>query len=427
MAVTRMDLQCKNRISKVAWNADRFSMSRLRSKSADSSSPINHPTLTDAFKALLLPELRENRTPADTISQYERAAIRFDKFAKMASKKPRKNGQKYGIAYTVLLSSNPAFLTQFQAYLSDQYNLNPRTINKYISNVVAVLNRCLTAPPDFKIESIPRYRMLTAVAPKKLYLRFLDNDQLAEKLVCDMDRLIEIQSSDDFSRIYMACESAVWPDRDRDGRPLDPVKSWRSAIVMYLLYGFRTEELIAYTSTAHSLTWSNICDDAESPAVESLMQNESGWLQYVPEKQSAKKPDPLILPLLPVARRHLVKLRPSDVDGGEPIFNWPRSPDSFYDAWKSIISDGGLQRKKDLKTGELLSIEIKHLRKTCATWHDYHTPGISPLILGHAARGSSKTTANHYINPETAIAEHFAKLPIPSAWETGDSKQGRLF
>jgi hypothetical protein len=213
------------------------------------------------------------------------------------------------------------------------------------------------------------------------------------------------------SAIYRAAEVAKWPRFDRSGRKLNPANQWRAAIVLWFNFGFRTQEITRYDSSKRAVTWDMITRGIHSPGLVA-QTNQSGWLTYTPPKQEGKKPEPLTLALPPVVRAHIDSTGP--VMPGQPIFDWPLSKKCFHDSWKLIVRAADVGRWW-----------IKDFRKTCTTWHNYHSPGIAPHILGHAPRNVSD---GHYHNPELATTRALLEFPQPEAFDlVADANQLKLF
>lgn len=281
-----------------------------------------------------------------------------------------------------------------------------RTANKHLGSLQAILaiaaeREAHPAPPKIK-------PLETKKAARKAYLTY-----------------------DQVGAIYEACDVATWPTADADGYPLPYSSStyWRAFVVMQFNYGQRTQELASYERAYDTLRWKQVWWDAETPAPEGSAENPHGWFFYVPQKQKRVKEDALVLPLNETAARHLRSIMPPG--GGDPearIFPFPYSNESFYETWEAIVKASGVRLKVDLKTGERPPIHIKLFRKTCETWHDYHSKGdgragMGEIITGHAERSVS---GKHYANRERRLVEAVNALPQPPAFNTTDQQQ-RLF
>ncbi|MHC4877598.1 MAG: tyrosine-type recombinase/integrase [Planctomycetota bacterium] len=98
---------------------------------------------------------------------------------------------------------------------------------------------------------------------------------------------ITLWSLEELRRFLAVVDEAVQPtfvDRPGDW--------WRVWLSLGLLAGMRLSEITA-------LTWDDIHEAAIPPDDELAaagVKNEAGWLVYLPEKQGAAKPDPLVLP-----------------------------------------------------------------------------------------------------------------------------------
>ncbi len=221
-----------------------------------------------------------------------------------------------------------------------------------------------------------------------------------------------IMSTDDVDRIYRACGSAKWPSKNRSGQPIDPAVQWRAAVSLFYCFGFRTQEILCYQSWKRSLSWENIRSQSESPGL-SDATSQHGWLCYVPEKQEAAKPDPLVLALPELVALHLRSLWPG---GAKPetgsVFDWPLNERSLRAAWKAICRTGGVKPRFGCGVSQFA---IKHFRKTATTYHNLSEPGIAPYIIGHADRESVSDL--HYNNTELATTRALQKFPFPKSFE----------
>jgi integrase len=192
---------------------------------------------------------------------------------------------------------------------------------------------------------------------------------------------------------------------------------WRVALRWYVLYGFRTQELIAFESDHRPLLWSDLYPAGLSPAQGGQVVCEHGWLKYVPQKQEGKKPDPLVLPLHPEAVSWVDRLRLpllGAVSCDRPVFAWPRSSSQFYAAWGAIAA----RAAEILGKPAVAEYAIKHLRKTCATWHETLAPGIAEHITGH---GDRSVIQRHYVNHERMLVDHFSKFVFPQQGGLSDA------
>lgn len=258
------------------------------------------------------------------------------------------------------------------------------TVNNYLRTLSTILSAGLDSGA---IDRAPKIRRLKArKAARKIVLSY-------EHVDC----------------IYRACEVAKWPNRDQSReRLLDPVAQWRAAIVMFFVFGFRTQELIRYQSWKRSLSWQNLTASSLSPGLSEAV-NAHGWLTYVPQKQEGAKPEPLYLALPELVALHLRSIRPTECVAGS-LFPWPLSEEKFRSTWRSILIAAGVRPKFESGADRYL---LKHFRKTATTWHNYHEPGIAPHIIGHADRSVSDA---HYNNPELATTRALQKFPMPESF-----------
>lgn len=268
-----------------------------------------------------------------------------------------------------------ARLIQFGQWLKDQFGIGPASINTHIDTIRQV---CKCAfDNELTTKAAPSFPRLTESAT--VLKHYLSNKEL--------------------NRLYKACKHAVWPTT------VDPVWHWRAALVMFYTYGMRTQELIAYRHDMTPLTWANIFKQKRTPARDGKAKCKYGWLQYLPQKQSHIKPEPLSLPVNEMVLFHLNKIRR---DEGR-VIPFPKSSHQFYTQWRE------LQRIAKVCISEGEYYDVKHLRKTAATkYASIAGSEVSESITGHAKRGVSAT---HYRNIEVQVRDAVLALDYWKAAE----------
>lgn len=358
-------------------------------------------TLSETFEQLVLPELVSKKRKPDTIAEYRTHLRRWDEYWES------QNSQQIGkrrITHPALGEISRLSLLNWRNYLADKFDdLGPRSLNKHVGSVQATL---AAAMKEGWLWSCPKLEPLKhAKAARKLYL-----------------------TREQMGRLYDACDRAVWPPQEAvrgDRRPHPPAIEWKTALVLFFNFGFRTQELIRYESAMRTLTWGQISFEAETPAPDGHARCDHGWLWYVPEKQEWQKDETLVLPLNAVIRAHLDAMRPpGPIDPQRPVFDWPLNHVAFYQQWRALLAIAELKPKPNLKTGEQESYHPKHLRKTCTTWHNAVCPGISIYITGHAddrdedaaeraLQRTSRVSLAHYDNGENLLVQHMREYPQP--------------
>ena len=362
------------------------------------------PTLRLVWEKHLAPAMIRRKLKPGTLKGYERALKRWDRYREHQKTSPNGLRDTLPIEQGVNLIGR-ADLAGFQTYLEQIECCGARTVNKSVEAICKILK---VAAEEELIGSVPSCPDPLLGGGKPLKLR-LSHDQL--------------------NALYQACEIARWPKCGPGRVPLEysPCDGWRMLIVWMFFYGFRTGDLIQIKPDAAPVTWGQITGDRESPAEDGQAINDHGWFWYVPSKQESFKPDPLVLPITEVARRHLDMVRPASIDPAMPLLNWPRGNKQFYKHWDRLIAEAGIKAKPNLTTGKRPDYEPKHLRKTCVTELNNHRRGIAPLIVGHdecrdaeakilIARRENNVERVHYDNAEDAILEALTTLPIPSAF-----------
>ncbi len=370
--------------------------------------------LQQAFDDLIEPYLREElgRKPS-TIGDYRTHLRKWEEYWHM---RHRLDGMPYPVMSSVTVSD----LRDFRKYLATGtehgLNLSNRTVNKHVTSIQTILR---IAFDEFEIDTnLPKLRPLPEVkAAQRVYLRFHlpDEVEALESCIRSDQPIAELQQCDELGRLYKAAACADWPRNVEAG----PVWQWRTAIVIWLLYGLRTQEAVSYRADdVPPLTWRNIVL-SKTPPDGGHARNDLGWLSYVPEKQKRLKPEPLNLPLNMAARAHLDLIRSTEAKPTDRVFPWPHDSNRFYDTWRRILSAAGLNPE----------YQIKNLRKTCSTWLNFHERGIGDIVTGHTSRSVGDA---HYTNYENQLVQFFASdPPTPHAWlavfDLQPTRQRRLF
>ena len=239
-------------------------------------------------------------------------------------------------------------------------------------------------------------------------------------------------SREQMNQIWEACDHATWP---RLGG-LRSADWWRCALTLLWLYGFRTQELLAFQKGKQKLTWSGIHLQAETPNPAGQAMNDLGWLAYVPQKQKWAKPEPLYLPLTPHSRAAVDWLAiaartqcEGQLPPDRPLFPWSAAHKKLYAQWQLIQA----RAKVATKLGN--AYEFKHLRKSAATYLEAHWPGLGEAVVGWADRANqasqpSQVMKVHYQVDEIVMVDKLATYPVPECFTSLLSKptsQMRLF
>jgi integrase len=281
------------------------------------------------------------------------------------------------------------------------------TINGELGSIRQIL--CAAESHALLREGRPRIAKLPAGAATKFYI-----------------------SRDQMNVLWEACDHATWPRLP--GLPSGDW--WRCALTLLWLYGFRTQELLAFQTGKSKLDWSCIHLQAETPNPAGQAQNALGWLTYVPQKQKWAKPEPLYLPLTVHSRAAvdwLATAARAQCEGQlpptRPLFPWSKAHKALYGQWEAI------QRRAKIQTKAGTPYELKHLRKSAATYLEAHWPGLGEAVVGWADRGNqtsqpSQVMKVHYQVDEIVMVDRLATYPVPECFTTLLSKpsaQMRLF
>ena len=377
----------------------------------------SEPSLMAAFECVVIPAMRRNARSESTINEVRRGVRAWCEYhGKTAMSTRISHPRAHGLA-----DIGRKDILAFRDWLITDRRFPNVRANKY----VAAVQRCLKVlayeeAPRFVVSTPPSIKRLDEQSQEtKFYLRFLDAEQqkrldelltLGSGLSVDLaPELAQLRQADELSRIYRAASVASWPMVSRSGEEIDPVAQWQAAIVMWATYGLRTQDQAAYDRHSE-LRWNRVSWQRETPQVGYHAQNEWGWFSVVMQKTKRL----IVLPLSQIASAHLRAIRSHTASADEPVFNWPRCNRNFYRQWYRIVEAAKFPAKFDLASGNLIKLQIKHLRKTAATWHDHYDPGLGSVILGHTC--GKNITDKHYRNPELRLVAAINSLPTPESW-----------
>lgn len=262
-------------------------------------------------------------------------------------------------------------------------NLSARSINKHLSTIRKIL---VVAEKHEVIPSRPRLEQLPEVESKckpKLFFRDHQIDAL-----------------------FAAADELQWP---RIGIP--PGDFWRSALILFRSYGFRTQELLAYETHKQPIRWSNVTFSPESPNPASDCQNALGWLFYVPPKTRRLKPTPIYLPLTRYTRHALDVLAQTKRSEDGFVCCNPRHQERLFETWYGWMAAAQV-RPKD----ENLKFVPYCLRKTAATYLNRHLPGLASAVCRWGPGSEAKVATDHYVSDELVL-EELPKVPVPASFD----------
>jgi len=192
-----------------------------------------------------------------------------------------------------------------------------------------------------------------------------------------------------WSRIYRAARIAAHPQRAQQPAPL----VWRAAFVVWANYGLRRSDLVALEWDEH------VKFDARCPDPRIDLDNPHGWLVFIPWKTRRKKPQPLMLPLNEITRRHLEAIR----GPRSKVFQLSARPATLHNWRRKIQAVAGIE---DPYT-------FKDFRATCNVAWNRLSRGLGEHVLGHAPRGVNQT---HYFRALADLVEFAPLLPQPEAF-----------
>ncbi len=221
-------------------------------------------TLLEAYKSTICLGSRAKKRARGTLKDYWTALSHWSRL--MESDGPLGIGE-----------INDEMLDDFGDLLQLEEKSN-RTINKVCGHVEAILKTCG-----------PR------TGRNRRGLEILERFVFAEKREEETMIRRRLVPKNDMSRIYEACRIASWPDHPTLPAPL----VWRTALVLFWNVGLRRND--CRQMKLSSVHWEVPCPIPELRSIE----NEHGWLEFLPAKTMRRKPQPVVIPLNETMRHHL--------------------------------------------------------------------------------------------------------------------------
>lgn len=340
-------------------------------------------TVQDVWEQYLLPEMRAGGRRPSTISNCQRAVRRFMAWWSSLCDEP--------LPVAVIRRKH---LDEFREWLAEQDCGVP--VQNEACGVMRQLLRC--AERHELIERAPRIERKHHVGrAAKLYFSF-----------------------EEIEKLWRVLHKARWPRRDslQQALPYSAERFWKSAVVLYSMYGFRTQELVRLESHFRSLLWENVHDAGLTPNPSGRCECEFGWLQYVPQKQERLKSEPLTVPLTAHTRAAIDLLNHQNSQPWSAVCDVSMSSISFYHEWHRLVELADIQPRAGSGVPRYL---IKHFRKTATTWMNNHQPGLGPHVVGHAADRSGQSASaisdKHYANHEEAVVKGLATFQPPACFD----------
>lgn len=242
-----------------------------------------------------------------------------------------------------------------------------------------------------------------ATAAKRLrYLMAVLNDatdrglirKVRKPKIAQAETLIRTLSDGELVALYRAAGAATWPKHDQ----FSPADFWRAFIVAAITYGFRLGEALSlpwFESLGPKKLARGLHPAAECPRPELRnlgLMSPRGWLVYLPAKQKAAKPCPLVLPVRDVVADHLDTIKGdrrfvfdvySDLKTRKPG-DYRDVKVSFYRQWYAMTEAAGIPSDNKATPHDL--------RRTQETRYDLQLgKGTGGEINGHASRSVSDT------------------------------------
>jgi hypothetical protein len=299
------------------------------------------------FREYVVPELQSTGRTKSTIEELKRSLIRWGKWESSLTGRDLKESN--GRRFLPISDISPALLKAFREWLT----LSGCTIARANSTVASIIRILKTAQRVGLIPTIPTIRRLAVSATK----------------IPD-----HILKTEEVQRLWESTKFLEWPSRDENlGAATWQVSDfWRAALVFWLTYGFKTQDMISMETGYSAITWSNIKVRKNPPI--------TGELTYVPQFARRRRPRPIQVPLTKFAMAALDRIRPPVARPDQRVFYSPLSSVTFYATIEQMTRLAGLEN-----IGRALP---KALRNTCKHFLEHHYLGISRHVLGLSVSSS---------------------------------------
>lgn len=184
---------------------------------------------------------------------------------------------------------------------------------------------------------------------------------------------------------------------------------WWCALVLFYNYGLDTGTIWKSTPSHEPIIWRHVCWDKQSPDRDVKQQAPWGWLFY----RRVKTGKTFYRPMNRAVHSHVRSLLPQKLGPEDPVFLGGGSrPNARF---QELCQLAGIKAKLDIESATEEPLELKDLRKACATYYDEHMPESSIKILGHSVGG---ITYRHYAHRAPLAFEAIMTIPQPSAFHS---------
>lgn len=358
----------------------------LQAIALDPNSETPQCSLDAFYHESVLPELQSTGRTISTIDEMSRALKRWQKWEATLPSHQRKEAG--GVNCVPISEIAEQHLLSFQKWLALDGH-SPSRINTTIAAISRMLMTALRLSLVPKVPRIPRLATNKAVRSDKYIL-----------------------SVDEVQRLWDATVVLKWPDRNEqlERAEWNAPDFWRAAIVFWLTYGLKTQDLISTERAYNAITWENI----KATKRDDLRFD----LVYSPQHNQRRRPTTIQVPLTPHAITALSRIRPSTANAKQRVFHSPFSSVGFRDTLKTLAKQADLEA-----IGGVIPTVF---RNTCGHFLERHYLGISRHVLGlsesYVRNPRLLNKSGKSVTVKAAMLECFADFdPFPFVFET--SKQ----
>lgn len=356
-------------------------------------------TLQEYFDRCYLPSALERRLSRDRIGEMLQAIHRYKWWCLTKDR----------IVHPVLVSVTPSQLSRFRRDCLDaeipgrdgkKRVCTGRSINKSLQIIESVLAAAMEDGELDESRGLVRIRKCAYSASVRKFCA----------------------SEDHLAAIFSAASTATWPQRDHEGRPVDAPLWWQVAIVLFVNFGMRTQDLLRYEKDKAPIRWGGVLPPGQSPF--GIHDSKHGWLFWRPNKTRRTKENfSLCHPVNATVSHWLARLKASTRGTDrDPLLPIPLNKQSLHNQWMRILAESGARPKPVVSidaAGNVVTVArdymLWHLRGTAGTRVNDHGeslghPGMGRLLLGH---GSKEVFEQNYRSSERPIIETISTLPQP--------------
>lgn len=301
-------------------------------------------TPRDVYQEYMYSQMLERKRTRSTITSVERAIRRWEKFLESKSK------SEAGAKKLDISEISKSVLLEFRRWLI-RTGCSAKTAEITAHSLRSIL---LAAEEIGLVDAVPKLPRIQSESP-------IEKQGLKPDYVERMWNSIPIL---DWPKKMSGKQRAVWSIQD----------FWQAALIMYLTYGFDTQDLVVLESGFTAIKWKDL-------QLEEVTFGRRTWkygaFWFVRQKTKRFRPDPIRIPLTKYAHFALRKLWHKNAKPTDHVFDVVRTALYFRENLEKLGDGRGRDRSERVK--------VKDLKNTAFMRLDSHFPGISRFVSGSAS------------------------------------------